>query len=319
VKILIKTIAGSHLFGTATENSDHDYKGVFLPDADDILLGKFDQTIHQKTNKVEGKKNNKDDIDVELYSLDKFLKMLYQGQTVAWELLFTPDEFIIEKHPVWDEIRVETPKFLNKKVDAFIGYCKQQAHKYGVRGSRMNTMDKVLELLEQHDEYSCFEDIEDDVNQFLLKLEHVEIIPDKYGKKLIHICGKKFSFDTELRYIIPPLQKYYDEYGERSRKAKENEGIDWKALSHAVRVCMQASSLLIYHRIHLPMEEANINLLKDIKAGKMDFETVAGLIESYQDMLLIDRENSTLPEQPNLAEFQRIQKYIYKMWIKDEL
>lgn len=37
MKVLVKCVAGSHLFGTNTENSDKDYKGVYIPDADSIL------------------------------------------------------------------------------------------------------------------------------------------------------------------------------------------------------------------------------------------------------------------------------------------
>lgn len=267
MKILIKAIAGSHLFGTATETSDKDYKGVFLPEASDILLGKFDQTIHDHTNNTNNK-NTKDDIDIEFYSLDKFLKMLYQGQTVAWELLFTPDEYILEKHPLWDEIRAATPLFLNKKVDAFIGYCKQQAHKYGVRGSRMNTVDLWLTHLKQYPLTSTLEHI---IVGDLMKLDHTELIQDKNGKQLLTICGKKFGLDTKLQYITEPLQKYYDEYGERSKLARQNQGVDWKALSHAVRVCMQASSLLTTGRIQLPMNKDHVTLLKGIKAGQLSF------------------------------------------------
>lgn len=336
MKILVKAVAGSHLFGTNTETSDKDFKGIFLPEADDILLGKFDQTIHNHTNSIVGQKNTKDDVDIEFYSLDKFLKMLYQGQTVAWELLFTPDEMILEKHPLWDEIRKETPKFLNKRVDAFIGYCKQQAHKYGIRGSRMNTLETVLTILRpymylkvksvnngyvncEHASDKTLGDILFDDYDKIIKLEHTERTPDKNGKDLIHICGKKFGLDTNLQYVVQPLQKYYDEYGERSRKAKENEGIDWKALSHAVRVCMQAYSLLNNHTILLPMDPRQVEVLKDIKAGKFTFDIVADLIETWQDMLLEAREDSTLPEEPNLQAFQDVQKRIYAMIIKGEV
>lgn len=337
MKILVKAIAGSHLFGTNTEKSDRDFKGIFLPSAEDILLGKFDQTVNQSTNTVIGQKNNQDDIDTEFYSLDKFLKMLYQGQTVAWELLFTPDHMIIEKHPLWDEIRAEAPKFLNKNISAFLGYCKQQAHKYGIRGSRMNTLEAVLEILKP---YTYVQISPTQINGFLkatrvsdhtlgdilfsdydkiIKLEHTERTPDKNGKDLIHICGKKFGLDTNLQYVVAPLQKYYDEYGERSRKAKENEGIDWKALSHAVRVCMQAISLLENHKIELPMHPDHVYTLKEIKAGELDFESVAQLIEFYQDRLHDAVENSTLPEQADLKAFQDVQIRIYSMIIKGEV
>jgi hypothetical protein len=311
MKILIKAIAGSHLFGTNTPSSDQDFKGVFIPDADDILLGKFDQTIHQSTNKEVGQKNTKDDVDVEFYSLDKFLKMLYQGQTVAWELLFTPDHMILEMDPAWNEVRAYAPFLVNKKVDAFIGYCKQQAHKYGVRGSRLNTIETVLKLFEKCNERTTLGCHEHEISE-ILKLEHAEMIKDKNGKNLLTICGKKFGLDTRLEYVIEPLQKYYAEYGDRSRKAKENQGIDWKALSHAVRVCMQAISLLETGKIELPMSYERIKLLKAIKAGELSFEQVANYIEEYQDLMLEAREKSTLPAEPNLDMFQEIQKLHYK-------
>ena len=36
-KILFKTLTGSKLYGTNSENSDTDIKGVFLPDIKDLL------------------------------------------------------------------------------------------------------------------------------------------------------------------------------------------------------------------------------------------------------------------------------------------
>lgn len=299
-----------------------DYKGVFLPEASDILLGKFDQTIHQHTNNS-GNKNTKDDIDIEFYSLDKFLKMLYQGQTVAWELLFTPDNMILEKHPLWDEIRASAPLFVNKKVDAFIGYCKQQAHKYGVRGSRLNTVRTVLEMLKRkHDYGTLASELSQREHRAILALDHVEELDKYMGERkftLLSVCGKKFAYDTKLEYIIPALQKYYDEYGERSRQAERNEGVDWKALSHAVRVCMQAISLLIDGKINLPMHPSQVYLLKQIKAGELSFGEVSKHIEEYQELMLHMREASTLPEEPNLEAFQEVQKRIYAMVVKGEV
>lgn len=88
MKILVKAVAGSHLFGTNGPQSDKDFKGVFLPSAEDILLGKFDQTIHQSTNNAVGQKNTKDDIFVvfgEYYGypeccIHEFYKMEHIGQ-----------------------------------------------------------------------------------------------------------------------------------------------------------------------------------------------------------------------------------------------
>lgn len=316
MKILVKAVAGSHLFGTNTPQSDKDFKGVFLPSADDILLGKFDQTIHQSTNKEVGQKNTKDDVDIEFYSLDKFLKMLYQGQTVALELLFTPDEFIIECHPLWKEIQADSSKFISKNCKAFIGYTQTQAARYGIRGSRLDTVSKWLEHLKKYPMSSTLEHV---IVGDLMNLEHTELMHDKNGKPLVKICGKKFGKDTKLEYIIQPLQRYHDEYGERSKLARQNLGVDFKALSHSIRVSMQAYSLLTTGRIQLPMNNDNITVLKAVKAGEYEYLKVAEMIECYLDDVLEAQEKSLLPEQPNLDNFQYWQKKIYKMIVNNEI
>lgn len=312
MRILVKAVAGSHLFGTNTPKSDLDFKGIYLPTADEILLNKFDRTKNIKTNKTNNK-NTSEDIDIEYYSLDKYLLMLYQGQTVAWELLFTPEDKIIEKDPLWDEIRHSSFMFLNKNVDAFLGYCKQQTNKYGIRGSRMNTLETVLNELEKLSVTRArwhLRDIRETV-ETLTKLEHCEMIQDKNGKELFVVCGKKFGWDTELHYVITPLKKYHEEYGERSKLAKDNEGVDWKALSHACRVCMQAISLLDNGRIELPMAEHRIEILKSIKAGQVPFKSVANYIEELLDLVLQAKQDSILPDKPNLEVFEYWQKRIY--------
>lgn len=319
MKILVKAIAGSHLFGTATENSDHDYKGVFLPEAEDILLGKFDQTIHQHTNNS-GNKNTKDDIDIEFYSLDKFLKMLYQGQTVALELLFTPKEYILEAHPLWFEIQANADSFISSKVSAFIGYTKTQADRYGIRGSRLHTIDTVVSTLERVDNKNK------ELGQIdyipFLNLEHVEWVDKHFMNQqfqVLSICGKKFQLNTKIKYVLDPLKKYQQEYGERSRLAKLNQGVDFKALSHSIRVSMQAHSLLTSGKIQLPMSDENTKLLKEVKAGKYTYLEVAQLIEQHLDKVLAAQKTSTLLSEPNKANFDAVQISIYRKVINGEV
>jgi predicted nucleotidyltransferase len=309
------------LFGTNTETSDKDYKGVFLPEASDILLGKFNQVIHDHTNNS-GNKNTKDDIDIEFYSLDKFLTMLYQGQTVALELLYTPKDMILEAHPIWYEIQADYKAFQNKRVDSFLGYAKQQAHKYGIRGSRLNAVERSLEIFNQYQWNQLLGEVSDEHFKELDSLEHIEWINKEFmgnKKELLSICGKKFELNTMLKYVKDPLARYYSEYGERSKLAKQNEGVDWKALSHAVRVSMQAISLLDTGRIELPMSGENIVLLKEIKAGKLSFERVSNIVETHLDKVLEAQSRSSLPAEPNLEAFQKWQIKIYKMIINGEV
>src|ERR1700683_2655735 len=82
---------GSHLYGTATPESDLDLKGVYLPEARDILLQRVKATVTSNRVKAAGEKNEAGDVDSEFYSLQRYLDLLAEGQTVALDMLFAPD------------------------------------------------------------------------------------------------------------------------------------------------------------------------------------------------------------------------------------
>ena len=145
---LVTTVHGSHLYGTSTPESDRDYKGVHLPSGRGILLQRpenvFDESI--KAKNAAGK-NTGDAIDHQSYSVEKFCRMLAIGDGFATEILFAPDDCIVEAAPGWDALKEEAKVLLNREVKGFVGYCKQQAAKYGVKGSRMEAVEKLVILL----------------------------------------------------------------------------------------------------------------------------------------------------------------------------
>ena len=53
---------GAHLYGTANSDSDIDYKGIFMPSKDEVLLGRIPKSHSHSTGKDESK-NTKNDID----------------------------------------------------------------------------------------------------------------------------------------------------------------------------------------------------------------------------------------------------------------
>jgi predicted nucleotidyltransferase len=97
---------GSHLYGTTTPASDLDYKSVFVPSARDIVMQRVKATIANKRPKGIGEKNYAGEIDEEPHSLQRFLELASEGQTVALDVLFSPEWAMVE--PPSDEWR-ETP------------------------------------------------------------------------------------------------------------------------------------------------------------------------------------------------------------------
>lgn len=306
--IIIKTIAGSHLFGTNTLESDQDFKGIYSPTAREILLGNYKDT-RQSTTGQNNTKNSSEDVDIELYSIKKFFKMVKKGDTAALELLFTPDEFILEKSSIWDKIVSQRDKLLSSQVSAMIGYARQQANKYGIKGSRMGELANCIKALKEVHKEVGFDDAKllhgwDHLKEKLSGFDHIDFIELEVSKNMesstvpaIDILGKKFDHHVGFIYILEILKKIYKNYGYRAREAKNNNGIDWKALSHAVRVSIQGLELLTKHKITLPLSDENCKLVKDIKLGLIDYKEVGRIIEGYLVGLEESRNLSSLPKE----------------------
>lgn len=302
--VLIKAVAGSHLFGTNTENSDHDYKGVFIPSAEAILTGDYSDTIKSTTGDDKSK-NTKDDVDTEMYSLRKFFAMLENGDTAAIELLFTPDEMILEKNKLWDKIVEHRHIFISKKINALIGYARQQANKYGIKGSRMGELNNVLKLLKGVEAKLAFKNAKlkhgwDEIVEGIKDFQHCHVIEISIAKDkmspALDILGKKFSEDTPLSVINKCLSDEYKKYGERAREAKANNGVDFKALSHAVRCMLQGIELMNTGKITLPHQGENLELIRQIKAGAIPYPQLEPVIEQKMKELEEAAKNSSLEE-----------------------
>jgi len=310
MKILVKAVAGSHLFGTNTPTSDKDFKGVYLPEAREILIGNYKDTRRSSTGD-DNLKNSKDDVDVEFYSFKKFLKMLEKGDTAALELLFTPEEFILEQSRLWKELRGDRGFFLSSQVSAMVGYARQQANKYGIKGSRMGELSKCITVLKEVQKGFDFQGAKlkhawYEIQEALKDFDHIHFIQLDTTKGMggpltpaMDILGKKFDYHCNFIYVLEILKKIYKNYGHRAREAKNNNGIDWKALSHAVRVSIQGVELLETNHITLPLKESDRKLVTDIKQGLIDYKEVAVLIESNLIDLERARLSSSLPAKLN--------------------
>lgn len=300
---IIQIKYGSHLYGTSTPSSDLDIKGLYIPLAKDILLQRVQPIISFKRPKAHGEKNTSEDVDYELYSPERFLSLLAEGQTMALDMLFAPTSaMLMEPHPLWNEIKALAPKLLTKQAGSFVRYCKQQANKYGIKGSRVAAARIALEYLTEaestHGSTAKLAVAAESLkalaadHEFLAIGEDTE--PNGNPVLYVEICGKKALFNASIKSARAIAQRLMDEYGERARAAERNEGIDWKALSHAVRVGHEAIEFLTTGHITFPRPEAAH--LVDIKLGKLPFQQVSEEIEQ----LLIEVEAataiSTLPD-----------------------
>lgn len=303
MNIIFKCKFGSHLYGTNTPESDLDYKGIFIEDIDNIILKKDKHVVIKKTGK-DDTRNTKDDIDIEYKELREFLKDCMDGQTYALDMLFVPEEFVLKTSDEWKFIQKYRKKLLSRNVAPFIGYCRQQAGKYGLKGSRMGELERVLSIAKKREFFPeskkarLIEDIlpEISLSEYVRLTEHT----DREGRtnRFLEVIGKKFNYNIFVKEMVKVLQTCYDRYGKRAIEAKNNNGVDWKAISHAFRCMYELDELARTGEIKFPLKQAEY--LKEIKQGKLEYKTLAEELARTMDKVIkFVENNSKLPKEPD--------------------
>ncbi|WBF82769.1 nucleotidyltransferase [Escherichia phage a20] len=290
MKTIVKAYFGSHLYGTSTPESDVDFKEIYVPHARDILTGNVKEHMSKNTNNTSSK-NTKDDVDHELYSLKYFFKLAADGETVALDMLHTPQSLVVKSDlpDVWKYIQDNRSRFYTTNMKSYLGYVRKQASKYGVKGSRLAVLRQALKRSNEWGQY--FD------NGAVIRLSHMKnVLPigefaswvetenEKTGKQTFYnLLDRKFQDTLTNKEFNAILVKLEENYGERARKAEANEGIDWKALSHACRGGLQLLEIYKTGDLVYPLQDAPFIL--DVKLGKHTFKTVQEFLEDIVDQV----------------------------------
>lgn len=283
IDIICKAIYGSNLYGLTGPQSDIDIRGVYLPDKSDCYLGKIKDTIDGQG-------------DTQLFSLQKFLRLAAEGQSIALEVLFTPPDKTLNDSPIWHELVKNRQRFLSKKMKNFMGFSKAQATKYNYRADRLNDVMSLRNFFINWCNNASAPIL--GCNPLDAKLSVLwDILPEGVNfqkstnqfnrskdNRVYLICGRELQVSSSVEHIIKFLDSLKDEYGERVRKAAEQK-VDTKSLSHAFRVSYQARQLVSERNLTFPAKE--VDFLRQVKFGQLD------LIKDGLDKKLDDLINET--------------------------
>ncbi|WP_164712224.1 DNA polymerase beta superfamily protein [Methylobacterium currus] len=253
MKQIARMTFGSHLYGTNTPASDRDFKGVHLPSAREMLLHQTQGSFSERTKEDRTAKNTADDIDFESFALHKWFGMLAKGDANALEMLFAPRDALLFWSEEWLAIQERRDRFVSLSfVEGFVSYMKRQAAKYGIKGSRMGTVRAALALIDGwisvYGKERKLVFFQEAIEAFSEANAHSGIISIKHpnGPEQLHweVVGRKFPLGVHVGEVRRVLQSVFDNYGARTRAAEQSDGVDWKAMSHAIRVGGQALELM---------------------------------------------------------------------------
>ena len=280
---------GSRLHGTETKDSDWDYKGVFMPPAREILLGKIKKSVNLGKINKHGERNTKDSIDLEMYSLHHFLSKARMNETNAMDMLHCPKEKLVISSNLWECIYQKRAFFYSKKMAAYTGMAKRQFRLYTDKKEKLDTAILIRNFLKEYPRKNKLGSVWDD----LPLTKHSLFAPANGNIMQYEVCGKIIPETVTISYAIGMLDNIICSYGERVKKLPEN-GKDWKSISHALRAAFQAKELLVRHDLTFPLFQAA--WLTDVKKGEVEFQTVLDILKTELDEINIISEQSSLPE-----------------------
>ena len=326
--ILLECLSGSRAYGLATPESDTDIKGVFyLPKS--YYFARHNDYIPQVSNPSN---------DIVYYELGRYIELLLQNNPNMMELLFTPTEHILYKHPLMEDFSADW--FISKLCQkTFAGFANSQIKKArGLNKKIVNPM--KLEKKPILDFCTVFIDnrsvaLVDWLHNTATDQKHIGLsvmakATQMYAMYVDTTGGLGFSGlyqhvdATQLRLSTIPIgmtpiaylsfneqgySKYCRDYKEYWQwVANRNESRYQATMTHAkeydAKNMMHTIRLLeVAYDIAMTgkviVKRPNRDELLNIKSGAREYHSILTQADQLSAKILEAFENSPLPEQPN--------------------
>lgn len=331
--ILLEVLSGSKSFGLDTPASDTDIKGVFYLPQNQLYGLHYIPQINNETN------------DVVYYELGRFVELLLKNNPTALEMLASPQECILYKHPVMEQLRLED--FLSKLAKVtFAGYAMNQIKKARGRKKKIvNPMEekrkslldfcyvlqgyKTIELKQWLNSNNCLQEQCGLLNMPHSKGVYALFYDDTNTLSYRGIVRSAMSNEVALSSI--PMgekeeaylfcnQEAYSQYckeyaaywewiakrNEERYQANEEHGKNYDSKNMMHTIRLLQSALQIATTGSLTIKVSNRDELLAIKAGKMDYDDLLTYAEELLEAITLAYSQAALIEAPCEKQIETI-------------
>lgn len=328
--IIFESISGSRAYGLDTATSDTDIRGVFILPKEKYYSLDYIGQINNDTN------------DITYYELNKFIELLSKNNPNIMELLNVPEECVLYKHPIFDNIKKED--FISKLCkNTFANYAFTQIKKArGLNKKIVNPVEKkrksvedfcyirekkqsvlfkdfvakknlkqshfgLVNLAHMKDCYNLF--YNENLNYNGIARENAnEVCLSSVPKTETPIAVLYFNVDGYSTYC-----KKYKEYWDWVEKRNEEryksnishtKNYDAKNMMHTFRLLHMAKEIGLYGEINVIRSDREF--LLSIKNAKFEYDELVEKAELMRNELDSIYENATLMERPNSNKINEI-------------
>lgn len=329
--IILECISGSRAYGLDTPNSDTDIKGIFILPKKDYYGLDYIPQINNESN------------DIVFYELCRFMQLLSVNNPNILELLNTPADSIIYKHPYLDEIKTEIflsklcqntfgrfalsqikkAKGLNKKIvnpvakerKSILSFCHVN---YGngsiplLKYLEINNFNQencgLVNIPNMKDLYGLYYSEEHELNGIIKSDQSNEVSLSSIPKEINQIAIMYFNKDAYSTYC-KDYHQYWEWVEKRNDVRYENtishgKNYDSKNMMHVFRLLDMAIEIGKFGKVNV--RRPNREFLLDIKAGKFDYDDLINLSNQKQEEMELAFQNSNLQEEPNLLQINEL-------------
>jgi predicted nucleotidyltransferase len=327
--ILFEVISGSKSFGLNTPTSDTDIKGVYYLPKEQFYGLSYIPQISNDTN------------DEVYYEIGRFVELLLKNNPNILEILASPADCILYKHPLMERLKLED--FLSKLCkDSFAGYAMTQIKKArGLKKKIVNPMEKERKSLLDF----CY--VLQDYNSVVLSqwLETKGLLQEHCG--LINIPNSQGMFalfydemgvlgyrgivknelsnevslssipkgEREIAYLScnqDGYSKYCKEYkeywdwiekrNEERYKTNQEHGKNYDSKNMMHTIRLLQSAEQILSKGTLNIRVSNREELLAIKAGALEYDDLLQMADNLIVSIEKHYETSSLPESPDVEK-----------------
>lgn len=304
---ILEIVAGSHLYGTNTPESDEDFVGIFMPPPEYVYgLQTVKEVDFSIIDKGENGKNTADAIDRKLYEFRKFISLAQGNNPNIMEMLFVPEKSIKYISDIGKKLLAVRDLFPSKQaVPKFKGYANSQKHKMIIRRDHFNDLREGYNTLCKMGDNQCLIEVMSKEHLILDEKSNAfrPLFWTKEGAKHIHIGDLCFEPGLYVKKVRKKLKERLDKVTNRSELVLKH-GYDTKFGSHLIRLLYEGLDILNEGKLTFPLK--NADFLLNIKNGALSLKEILELADDLEAQYEKAEKKSNLPKTPN---FNRIEKF----------